>query len=298
MKKSLFTLVIAILISNTFKSQTIFDYLTAINATISTIPVIFEGRVTSVEIYAGDDTGNRLPNSTVVWNGDIGYFIDPATNERGIGYSKAKIKVCKVYKGNIEPNVEIDVLTRSSTLNLIYLMRTGSGTTADTSLQYMNVLPSHGGEKYDIIMPASSYSKKLYFCDKFEPITPANYIGADYYTNLHTFLEMPFNHPMSVAHPDGSYKQMNAYCAIVPYVFDDQTQLDLFLSQIQTINPTPTDFCRDGTKSEGAVNVTELNGNPYKITVYPNPSSSDQSIKVRFTLDTEENVIISLKDIQ
>lgn len=297
MKKYNYTLVILIMITNSFKSQTIFDYLTAINATISTIPVIFEGQVTSVEIYAGDDVGNKLSNSTVAWNGNIGFFINPANGERGFGYSKARIKVCKVYKGNVKSDVEIEVLTRSSTLNTIYLMRTGSGTSADTSIQYINVPPSHGAEAYDVMMPKSSYSKKLYFCDKLQPIVGSNYSGADYYSNLHTFLEMPFNHPISIAQPDGSYMQVIAYCAIVPYAFDDQSQLQLFLNQIQTINPNPTDFCRSEIK-EGAVSVAEINGNPHKITVYPNPSNTDQGIKIKFTLDDEQDVTISLKDLQ
>jgi hypothetical protein len=72
--KTVFALIIFCMIGNSSKSQT--WPMAAINAVIDTIPYIFEGQVQSVEIYAGDDHGNRLPLSSVVWNGDIGYFFD------------------------------------------------------------------------------------------------------------------------------------------------------------------------------------------------------------------------------
>jgi len=59
----------------------IWNYLAQINATIATIPYVFEGKIQSVEIYPGDDVGNRLSWSTVMWNGDVGYFYDASGNE-------------------------------------------------------------------------------------------------------------------------------------------------------------------------------------------------------------------------
>src|SRR5689334_1044227 len=76
----------------------VWSYLPQINATVATIPYIFEGQVTSVEVYAGDDVGTKLPYSAAQWNGDIGYFFDPSGNEAK-GFALAKIRVCKVYKG-------------------------------------------------------------------------------------------------------------------------------------------------------------------------------------------------------
>ena len=296
MKKTIQSLIILCMISSTVKSQTIWDYLPAINATIATIPYVFEGRVSSVEIYAGDDNGNKLPNSAAVWSNDIGTFYQP-NGERAVGFSKAHIKLCKIYKGrDINPDQGIDVLTRSFSIN-VYLLRTGSGSSADTSIQYIDSPTSHDPyNAYDYIKPHTTYPKKLYFCDRIDPINPATYSQAEFYSNFHSILEAPFNHPITVPQTDGSVKTVNAYCAIVPYGFDDQTQLQNFLNQIQTINPTPTDYCRDGSGKE-TVQVAEIGANPHQIIVYPNPSQADESIKIKFTLEKETNVSIVLTDI-
>lgn len=295
MKKIIQNLIILCMISSTVKSQSVWDYLPAINATIAAIPFVFEGQVTSVEIFAGDDNGNKLPNTAVVWNGGIGNFFQPS-GEPAIGYSKAHIKLCKVYKGNLRHDQGIDVLTRSFSIN-VYLLRTGSGTSADTSVQYIDAPTSHDPyNAYDYIKPHTTYPKKLYFCDRIDIINPATYSQAEFYSNFHSLLEAPFNHPITVSQPDGSVLSKNAYCAIVPYGFDDQAQLQNFLNQIQTINPNPTDYCRDGSTKE-AVKVTEVGANPHGIIVYPNPSPTDESIKIKFTLDKETNVTVVLTDI-
>lgn len=295
MKKTIQNLIILCVISSTAKSQTIWDYLTEINTRIATIPYVFEGRVTSVEIYAGEDNGTKLPNSAAVWSGDIGTFYQP-NGERAVGFSKAHIKLCKIYKGDLIPTQGVDVLTRSFSLN-VYLLRSGSGSSADTSIQYINSPSSHDPENvYDFMMPKSSYSKKLYFCDRIDPITPAPYAQAEFYSNFHSILEAPFNHPITVTQPDGSVLTKNAYCALVPYGFDDQTQLQNFLNQIQTINPNPTDYCRDGSGKE-IVSVAQIGANPHQIIVYPNPSPADESIKIKFTLEKATDVSIVVTDI-
>jgi hypothetical protein len=226
----------------------VWSYLTDINSQVATIPYIFEGQVTSVEVYAGDDVGTKLPYSAAQWNGDIGYFFDPAGNEAK-GFALTKIRVCKVYKGEgrIRGGTEIEVLTKSFAINNVYLKRTGSGADADTVVEFLNTPASHSEGDYPIQLPHNSYPKKLYFWDRFDPINPSDYANVEYHSNMHSILEMPFNQPVYIPQSDGSFKYKIAYCAIVPYAFDDQTQLQAFLDQIQTINSHPEDFCSDGT---------------------------------------------------
>jgi hypothetical protein len=295
MKNIIQKLIILCMISGAVKSQTIWDYLTEINLKIATIPYVFEGRITSVEIYAGDYNGNKLPNSAAVWNGDIGTFYQP-NGDRAVGFSKAHIKLCKIYKGDLIPDQGVDVLTRSFSLN-IYLLRTGSGSSADTSVQWIDSPTSDDPTNaYDFMKPKSSYSKKLYFCDRIDAINPAVYSQSEFYSNFHSILEAPFNHPITVMQPDGSVLTKNAYCALVPYGFDDQTQLQNFLNQIQTINPTPPDYCRDGSGKE-TVSVVQIGANPRQIIVYPNPSQADESVKIKFTLEKATDVHIVVTDI-
>jgi len=251
MKKKIWTfLVVLISIENIdLKGQTIFNYINDINARVAQIPYVFEGQVVSVEIYAGDDIGNPLPWSSVQWNGNIGYFYDAAGNEAQ-GYSKAKIKICKVYKGDISAGSEIEVLTRSFAIQNIYLLKDGSADAVDMEpkLRYMEVPTSHDPNgDFEIILPAANYKKKIYFADKVKPIVPTDYSGKRYQSNFHSLYELPFYETVDVQKPNGYWEKKVAYCALVPYVFDDQSQVQLFLNQIQTINPNPPDYCRSGT---------------------------------------------------
>lgn len=247
------------MLSNRNFSQ-IWSYIPQINATVATIPFIFEGQVSSVEVYAGDDVGTKLPYSAAVWNGDIGYFFDPSGNEAK-GFALARIRICKVYKGEdkIRGGTEIKVLTKSFAINNVYLARIGSGKDADTVVQFLEVPASHENGEYPIQLPHNSYPKKLYFCDRVDPIVSTSYGNKSYYSNMHSILEMPFDQPVYIPQPDGSLKYKMAYCALVPYAFDDASQLQAFLNQIQTINPNPTDYCRSEKPSPSIVVEEEIN---------------------------------------
>jgi len=243
-----FAILVFSMICSSYKSQT--WPITVVNSVIDTIPNVFEGQVQSVEIYAGDDNGNRLPWSSAVWNGDIGYLYDQ-TGERAKGYSLAKIKICKLYKGDLAGAMEIKVLTKSFTLDNVWLEITGSGADADTVMNFLNTPPSHDESgKFDFILPHVSYPKKLYFCDRIDPILSSSYAGAHFYSNFHSILEAPFDLSMGIEQPDGTIKTINAHCALFSYVFDDQNQLQLFLNQITSINPYPYDNCRGTVKTE------------------------------------------------
>ena len=283
------------LIGGTLKAQT-FNYVAQINSTISSIPYVFEGIIQSVEVFAGDDSGNKLPKSAAVWNGDIGYFYYGGQEAKG--YSLAKIKVCKVYKGAdvLKGGTVIDVLTKSFTLDNVYILRTGTGNSADTSIRFINVPPSHDEDhQFDFILPHVTYPKKIYFSDKIVPILSSNYVGKQFYSNFHTKFEMAYNVPVDVLQTDGTYKRIDAYCAIVPQVFNDQIQLQQFLNQINTINSHPTDYCDDSKNKTGSLNPVDSNF--FNISAYPNPSFVNEFVKVKFNLPSEAMVTLLLTDI-
>lgn len=192
---------------------------------------------------------------------------------------------------------ELEVLTRSFSIQNIYLLKTGSGADADTVLRYNYAPTSHeAGIDDQIMLPATNYKKKIYFADQLTAINPPAYAGKRHYSNTHFVLEMPFNETVDIQNSTGYWEKKNAYCALVPYVFDDQNQLQLFLNQIQTINPNPTDFCRaDGTKQTAA--ISEVGANPDNITVYPNPSNLLETVKIKFNLPEAVPVNITLTDI-
>ena len=241
--KTIIVLIIFCMIGISSKSQT--WPMSVINSVIDTIPYVFEGQVQSVEIYAGDEAGNRLPWSSAVWNGDIGYLYDQ-NGKRAKGYSLAKIKICKLYKGDFAGAMEIEVLTKSFTLDNVWLERYGDD---EIRMNFLNTPPTHDEDgTYHFILPHVSYPKKLYICDRYNPINPADYSGAHFYSNFHSIMEAPFNLPLGIDQPDGTIKTVNAYCALFSYVFDDPSQFQIFLNQITSINPNPTDYCRETGK--------------------------------------------------
>lgn len=72
---------------------------------------IFEGKILDIEIYPGSKNGTKLDISKV--NKD-GFFIDE-NGALAFGYSKATIRVNKIYKGNIN-DTKITIYTRSKSI--------------------------------------------------------------------------------------------------------------------------------------------------------------------------------------
>lgn len=236
-------LLITVLTTLVRSQSPIMSYIADINAHMSSIPLVFEGRVQSVEIFAGDKNGNPLPNSALQWNGDIGYWKLPNGNQ-GYGYTKAKIKVCKIYKGDIEldENHCFTVLTRAHSMNNIYRDKSDA-TNIYTSYLYMPA--THlGPHEEEVILPHPTYPTKLYLCDKLDPIGATNYAADEYYvSNFHVMYDAPMFVPVEVMGANGMSTMQTAYCQLFAQnVFKDQTEFQTFLAAIG-LNPTPTNYC-------------------------------------------------------
>lgn len=158
MKKQFYILSLAILLLNKTFSQSESVEMKMAKAS----PLIFEATISKVEVFAGDKFGNKLPNSSVKWQGSLGTFYDKDGNE-GMGYIKATLTPNKIYKGNI-PTSSFEVIYKSVTIQNIYL----SVSKNDTSLSYIYVPPSH--EPDFIILPSFKGQKYVFFCNSFADI--------------------------------------------------------------------------------------------------------------------------------
>ena len=59
---------------------------------------IFEGVIETVDFYAADNQGNKIPNSSAKFENGAGYFYNEDGSDAKC-FSLAKIKLNKVYKG-------------------------------------------------------------------------------------------------------------------------------------------------------------------------------------------------------
>lgn len=212
----------------------------AINNSINTIPFVFEGKVESVEIYAGDDFGNKLPKSSARWKDDAAYFYD-SLGKPAHGYSSAKIKICKVYKGEFKKKTKtIIILAKGGVLNSIYLVKNGK----DTTLSYLINSTKHNDEENKIILPSSEYFSKIYFCNKIEPVDKKKYADNNYYTNFNSLFEFSFGEIINVKQPDGSILQQKAYVIACNESLKNEVELTVFLKRIKTLKAKPKNFCK------------------------------------------------------
>ncbi len=246
-------LILLLSITSSIRGQSpLFNYVNDINNNISSIDYIFEGQIQSVVIYAGDEYGNPLTTSNIVWNGDVGYWFDPSSGKQGFGYSLATIKVCKQYKGQIETNEDhfFQVLTRCYAINNVY--RKFNNITAsyeDKYTYFPSREPLYGIQQEKVFQPANLYPKQIFFCDKIDPIVGSNYFGQNYYySNFHSLYEMYFNTPINIPQSDGSEIFTDAFCTLFDYAFSDQAELELFLSYITGVNPNPENWCEGSSK--------------------------------------------------
>lgn len=89
-----------------------------LNQEITNIPYVFQGEIVDVEIYPGDNEGNRLTDENLVYekNGEA-YYVQP-DGSGAVGYSIATIQICQVYKGNTLLSKEsVQIVTSSRYLN-------------------------------------------------------------------------------------------------------------------------------------------------------------------------------------
>jgi len=244
MKRILFVLLIANAVGH---GQTR-DILSILNDTIANVPFVFEGRVDAVEVFPGDDQGNRLPKSAAHWENGLAHFYDKQDNEAE-GYTSATITVCRSYKGTLPQNIVM--VTKAECINNMYLVANGK----DTALQFVNVPPSHG-LPISLMLPSASYPiSKLFFVDRFVDAKEERYVGARYRSNMNIVYEAPMHIQTLKEKPDGSAEAVQSYAVIYPYTFADQKELSEFLGKIKTLNPNPSCNCvpSTGTKKKEIV---------------------------------------------
>ena len=126
---------------------------------LSTNNYAFEGVIESIEFYAGDKQGNKLPNSSLIWENGSGYFHNTDGSDAR-GYSLAKIKLYKTYKGTDLSNQDyLYILTSTEGLQ-VYYTQMGK----DTILNQMNFNNPH--DNSFVIMPAMKNYRIIFFGNK------------------------------------------------------------------------------------------------------------------------------------
>jgi hypothetical protein len=113
MKKITLTLVLAIygLFSPKLYAQLDSTLVASLVTTeLTRIQYVFEGIVVDVDMYAGDDQGNRYTSDDVIWNDRTGGY----TYKRGRCWSIATVVVCQKYKDDGSIGDTIRILTESN----------------------------------------------------------------------------------------------------------------------------------------------------------------------------------------
>jgi hypothetical protein len=117
MKKILTVLLLSFFAISDSKAQ-ITDSASAapyIIAELMKIQYVFEGVITKIETYAGDEDGNMLDSTTMVWDSTFSQFEYPNLSDGGSPYcySIATVRVCQTYKGGEYVYDTMRILTRN-----------------------------------------------------------------------------------------------------------------------------------------------------------------------------------------
>jgi hypothetical protein len=135
---------------------------------LSKITTVVEGEVINIEMYAGDEDGNRMPESSIVWEGSgYGFYRLPNGNLTP-GYTLATVAICQVYKGSTELDT-IKILSKPPGLTvhkMPYLDR-------DTTWYYNTGGAEDQWPRGNNIGPRQEGSKQVFFCYNWE-IEPVN----------------------------------------------------------------------------------------------------------------------------
>lgn len=195
-----------------------------INSQIQEIPYVFEGIIEKIELYAGDKSGNKLPESTIKKENGIDYFFQQ-DGSPAIGYSIATIKLCKAYKGaSIISEEKLYILTSSEQLT-IYKQ--------DGQTRHMYIPSSHSTDV--LYLPATIGRRSIFFCKKNEKgyLTIYNYL---------TGIGFNDNYISDKNTLGGNEKQIE-YAMGFNKTFYSQDELNTFLSSIPTLIQNPKDKC-------------------------------------------------------
>ena len=216
-----------------------------INDQIAHVPYIFEGVIEKVEIFAGDKSGNKLPNSAARWENGIAYFYQPDGSE-AIGYSLATIKLCKIYKGSdIESEDKVCILTTSQEMQVFQQIYNG-----DTILNYTYFKASHGPYTR-LFFPNKAYNKIIYFCKKSVYLTNSSIQNKGKLLSLYEVND-PFSIVFDVQNPirnkNGTETNQIVYAALlnkysIDKIFKTREELSSFLSKYSTLNVNAKDKC-------------------------------------------------------
>ncbi len=155
MKKKLLILILVIF-ELFVQAQTDFRQ---IASKLSSSNYVFEGIVESIEFFAGDKQANKLPASSVKWENGGGYFYN-ADGSEAKGYSVAKIKLYKVYKGADLTNSQYAYILSSTDGLQVFLTTNGK----DTIINHMNFAASH--DENFLITPSMKNFRMIFFANK------------------------------------------------------------------------------------------------------------------------------------
>ena len=206
------------------------DYIQKIKDELQEIPYIIEGEVVKVELYGGDDEGNRLSDEYLKWEGGIGYWYQ-SNGKRAIGYSKATIKICKIYKGNLEVEEGyIDILTYSDMVHPFVGIKDGQRLTF-----YDYFAPSHGGMGKQFLSPGTKGQRLILFVK--ENNKPSNTLTLSNIGRIVYDLGYDGN--------GYGYTRASGLIAKLKEAYP-QKELDKVLDQFPSININGKNFCEDG----------------------------------------------------
>lgn len=118
MKQKITILIFLLMAFTSSKAQIIDSTLAVelITAELTKIQYVFEGTITKIELYAGDEQGNKIDTTTRIWQSKFGAYSYPnlSNGKRPYVYSIATIAVCQVYKGGELVYDTMKILTRES----------------------------------------------------------------------------------------------------------------------------------------------------------------------------------------
>ncbi len=191
---------------------------------LGTFDYIFEGVVESVDLYAVDTKGNKLPNSAAIFengNRGVGEFYDE-NGRPARCFSLAKIKVAKVYKGaDIENKDYVYVQITSSNVNL-----KTQKVANEFKLWAQSNYVSHNSDEVLLVKHPGEH-RQLFFSNKNKPsyLTVTKNSCILYFSNGYRTLDGEINQGITYA---GS-NEMGQH-------FFSEQELETFLSQIKGVN--------------------------------------------------------------
>jgi hypothetical protein len=199
------------------------DFIKMMNDTIHSIKYVFEARIDSVQIFAGDKDGKPVQFGTAEWKGEGGNF-------DAISYSRVWVTVCRQYKGKV-PHKMIFLISNP------YISMYAIAHNGDTTLGYIHSPPSHG-DRGSPLMPSKSYPiTNLYWCFDVSPI------GKTKYHKISKFIEFPMKMKGSIPNSHGYYDAGIIYAWTGTKTFMTQAELSNYLENIDTLKANPKSLC-------------------------------------------------------